>query len=155
MSLLIRPMLVEESSLCASIVCASAIAVRYDFKKEKISSELRSALASDDRVIVAEIEKRVAGFAWIAPRGAFCSAPYLRLIAVDEKIRGAGIGSALLDEFEKCTSDIAKDFFLLVSDFNEQAISFYQKHGYQKTGELPDFARSGITENLMFKRRRR
>ncbi len=153
MSLMIRNMLLEESSLCSAIVCNSPIGIRYGFINEKISAELRKAAVSDDIIIVAENGGAIAGFAWIAPRGAFCSAPYLRLIAVDEKVRGSGIGSALLKKFEECTKDTGKDLFLLVSNFNKQAIAFYERYGYQRIGKIPDFARPGITEILMIKRR--
>ncbi|HDQ14023.1 MAG TPA: N-acetyltransferase, partial [Sediminispirochaeta sp.] len=92
-------------------------------------------------------------FAWADPRGAFSTAPYLRLIAVNPIARSAGVGSALLAEFEERTAEEGRDFFLLVSEFNKKAISFYERHGYRKTGRLEDFAKKGITEIMMVKKR--
>lgn len=149
----IRDMAEADAPACAAMVCASVVGERYGFKPESMAAVLRSALGSGSRLFVAEADGRLAGFAWIDPRGAFSSAPYLRLIAVDESIRGSGVGAALLAEFESRTSDVGRDWCLLVSDFNEPAQAFYAKHGYRRAGELPGFAREGITEILMVKKR--
>jgi len=103
-------------------------------------------------LFVAELEGRVAGFAWIDGRGAFSSAPYLRLIAVDSKLRGGGVGAALLAEYEARTAGIRWGWTLMVSDFNTAAQCFYEKHGYVRAGAIPEFAHKGITEIIMAKR---
>jgi ribosomal protein S18 acetylase RimI-like enzyme len=148
-----RAMRQADAPACATIVCASVIGERYGFKPEAMSEVLRAALEKGGELFVAEHAGKVAGFAWIDPRGAFSSAPYLRLIAVDESVRGAGFGAALLAEFEARTADVGRDWCLLVSDFNTAAQAFYARHGYTKAGLLPDFARAGIAEVLMLKKR--
>jgi len=139
---------------CAEMVCASAIGARYGFTPEGMAETLGKALGSGAELFVAELDGTPAGFAWIDPRGAFSSAPYLRLIAVDETRRGGGVGAALLAEFERRTAEVGRDYCLLVSDFNDRAIAFYERHGYERRGALPDFARPGIAEVLMVKKRR-
>lgn len=165
----IRGMTEEDATACARMICSSLVGERYGFKPDTMAAVLRSALASGAELFVAELPGvgvdprgqgtqaagRLAGFAWIDPRGAFSSAPYLRLIAVDESLRGAGTGAALLKEFETRTAGVGRDWCLLVSDFNVAAQAFYERHGYRKAGELPDFARDGITEVLMVKKRSR
>jgi ribosomal protein S18 acetylase RimI-like enzyme len=135
------------------MVCASVIGERYGFQPVTMAGTLRDALGKGGVLFVAECSGRLAGFAWIDPRGAFSSAPYLRLIAVDESIRGAGIGAALLAEFEARTAGGVRPWCLLVSDFNTAAQAFYRKHGYEQAGLIPDFARQGIAEVLMIKKR--
>ncbi len=103
-------------------------------------------------LFVAELEGRAEGFAWIDGRGAFSSAPYLRLIAVDSKLRGGGVGAALLAEYEARTAGIRWGWTLMVSDFNTAAQCFYEKHGYVRAGAIPEFAHKGITEIIMAKR---
>jgi len=148
-----RPMRTEDTAGCAAIVCASVIGERYGFQPDAMAETLRAALGKGGDMFVAEYSGRLAGFAWIDSRGAFSSAPYLRLIAVDETVRGAGIGAALLAEFESRTAGVGRPWCLLVSDFNTAAQAFYEKHGYAKSGLLPDFARQGIAEVLMVKKR--
>ncbi|MEI6385799.1 MAG: GNAT family N-acetyltransferase [Spirochaetota bacterium] len=152
---MLRPMAATDAEACAAIVCSSVIGARYGFEPDPMAAKLSEALASGGELFVAEVAGKVTGFAWIDPRGAFSAAPYLRLIAVDASLRGRGVGAALLAEFESRTEDVGRDCCLLVSDFNEAAIAFYERHGYVKAGELPGFAREGITEILMIKKRPR
>lgn len=149
----IRSMTAEDAADCARIACASEIGERYGFEPEALRRSFESALASGGDLFVAEGEGRILGFAWAEPRGAFASAPYLRLIAVDESLHGSGLGSALLGAFEERTAGVGRDWCLLVSDFNLGALSFYERHGYRRVGELPGFAREGIAEVFMIKSR--
>lgn len=150
---------------CAAIACASEIGRRYRFDRETLAGSMRRALESGAIIVAARGAANpdaaagqggagaVLGFAWIDPRGAFGSAPYLKLIAVDEKARSGGVGAALLAEFERRAPEKARMLTLLVSDFNAGAIAFYERHGFAKAGALPDFAVDGVTELLMIKRR--
>jgi len=47
----------------------------------------------------------------------------------------------------------ADKIFLVVADFNPKARHFYERLGYQQTGELPSLYRNGVTEYLMIKRK--
>lgn len=139
---------------CAAIACGSEIGRRYRFDREVLAGSMRRALESGAIIVAARAAGgAILGFAWIDPRGAFGSAPYLKLIAVDEKARSGGVGAALLAEFERRAPEKARVLTLLVSDFNERAIAFYERHGFAKAGALPDFAVDGVTELLMTKRR--
>lgn len=149
----LRSMKDTDAPACAAIACASTIGERYGFKPDSLANTLVAALDAGGEMFVAELDVRVVGFAWIDAHGAFSSAPYLRLIAVDEYLRGSGVGSVLLEEFERRTASVGRDWCLLVSDFNEKARAFYRAHGYREVGALPDFARPGITEIIMVKKR--
>lgn len=153
MKAVIRPMRKDDARPCAAIACASAIGERYGFEPAALALTLEAALEGGGELFVAEAQGRLGGFAWIDPRGAFSSAPYLRLIAVDESLRGSGLGGALMDEFESRTAFVGRDYCLLVSDFNLKAQAFYERRGYRRAGSLPDFARPGIAEILMVKKR--
>ena len=155
MEAVVRSMNIGEAQACARIACGSILGERYGFVETKLAENLNAAAQAGGELVVAVEEGRVTGFAWIEPHGAFATAPYLRLIAVDGAAQGRGIGAALLGEFERRTADVGRDYCLLVSDFNQNAIAFYARHGYRKAGELPDFARPGITEILMIKPCRR
>lgn len=150
-SIHIRDMEPRDSLAAATMVVASEIGTRYGFSVEGLGSSLSRALGGDDELFVAELEGAMAGFAWVDPRGAFSTAPYLRLIAVDPGLRSGGVGGRLLGEFEARTARVGRPFCLLVSDFNRTAQAFYEARGYRKVGSLPDFARPGIAEILMMK----
>lgn len=150
---------------CAAIARDSEIGRRYRFDREILAGSMRRALESGAIIVVARAsanpgavvergaEGAILGFAWIDPRGAFGAAPYLKLIAVDERARSSGVGATLLAEFERRAPPKARMLTLLVSDFNDRAIAFYERHGFAKVGALPDFAVDGVTEMLMIKRR--
>ena len=150
---LIRSMREADVRTSAALACDSEIGARYGFVLEVLSGKLLEALGTRDELFVAEIEGSVLGFAWVDPRGAFSSAPYLRLIVVASSARGFGIGEALLAEFEARTAKVGRDYCLLVSDFNEKAQTFYERHGYRRVGSLADFAKKGIDEVIMVKPR--
>ncbi|MHB9154052.1 MAG: GNAT family N-acetyltransferase, partial [Spirochaetales bacterium] len=78
---------------------------------------------------------------------------YLKLIAVDGTKRSSGVGSALLEAYERRTATIGRVWTLMVSDFNLRAIAFYERRGYEKVGAIPGFSREGIAEILMTKQR--
>ena len=86
------------------------------------------------------------------PQGTFGRSPYLRLIGVRPEAAGSGIGSALLAEVERRSAEIASDVFLLVSDFNEAAQRFYQRHGFEQIGEVSGYVLPDVTE-LIFRKR--
>lgn len=153
MAIIIKRMEEGEAQESARIACHSLIGKRYALGEDSLTKSLLAAREKGEILLVATSDGTVVGFAWIDPKGAFSSAPYLRLIAVDEKFRGRRVGSLLLEAFEENTGYVGRDYLLLVSDFNEGAIRLYEKHGYEQRGSLPDFARPGITELIMVKKR--
>ncbi len=154
MHIILRTMRHDDIPVCSSIVCTSSIGYRYGFTVPSLSASIAKAFNTGNLLIVGEAEGEIAGFLWVDPLGAFSSAPYLRLIAVDKQYRGTGVGATLLHEFELKTKHVGRDFFLLVSDFNDSAIRFYKQHGYNEVGTLPNFAKPGITEIIMVKHRK-
>lgn len=153
MKTIIRPMNPLDINACANIAKTGALAEVYGFTERGWIAKLTEALDNEMNILfVAEWEGEVAGFAWVHPRGAFLSSPYLRFIAVSQLYRGKGIGRQLLGEFERQTAHLKRDFILLVSDFNFEAQSLYAKCGYHKIGELPDFVVKGVTEFIMMKK---
>lgn len=159
MDVQIRDMEEADLGACAGMVTDSEIGLRYGFTLDGMTLTLATALrassqpGSTQELFVAEADHSVLGFAWMDLKGAFSSAPYLRLIAVDPRRRGGGVGALLLREFEARGEASGRDPCLLVSDFNAPARAFYARSGYREIGVLPDFARPGIGEVLMVKAR--
>lgn len=81
---------------------------------------------------VAEIDNKVEGIALIYNRYSTWKGKILHLedLIVSKTKRGLGIGSALLDEVVKFASNLGvKRINWEVLDWNESAISFYEKKG--------------------------
>jgi len=98
---------------------------------------------------VIETNGSVAGLALLRPR--FLMGDYLELLAVAPGARGKGLGGILLNYLEELVFARAKNLFVCVSDFNQEARRFYRKHGYQKIGPIPNFLIPGSDEILMRK----
>ena len=144
---------------CAALAVASLLGPVYGFTMGAWKERLGDAFQTGaNHLIVAEQlelegKRTVVGFAWAHERGAFMAAPYLRFIAVSETCSGRGVGTLLLDEFERRTHAVGRPWLLLVSHFNLAAIAFYERHGYHQVGRLPNLVVPGIDELLMMKGR--
>lgn len=78
--------------------------------------------------------------------------PYLEFLAVLPPWQGQGIGAAVLDWMEAELSATDRNLWVLVSDFNDGALRFYARHGFQPVAPLPNVAADGFTEILLRKR---
>ncbi|HUD99771.1 MAG TPA: GNAT family N-acetyltransferase [Bryobacteraceae bacterium] len=90
------------------------------------------------------------GFVLLHPTGV-AGSPYIASIAASAAVRGQGVGSALLDAAEGWFSE-ARHMFLCVSSFNARARQLYERRGYTKVGEFPDYVIAGASEILLYKR---
>lgn len=111
----------------------------------------RAASVDPDYVVlVARRDGLPLGFARLHPRGV-AGSPYLASIAVDPSARSRGVGAALLEAAERRFPG-ARWMFLCVSSFNTRARALYERRGYRRAGELPDYIVDGFSETLMVKR---
>lgn len=81
---------------------------------------------------VAENQGDIVGIALVYPRYSTWKGPVLHLedLIVTEKMRGSGLGSALLDEVVKYGYSLGvRRISWEVLDWNEPAIAFYEKKG--------------------------
>ena len=90
------------------------------------------------------------GFILLHPKG-FLGSPYIAAIVVVEDFRGSRIGSRML-AFAEGVFTGSRYVYLCVSSFNPRALALYERHGYVKVGELPDFIAHGYSEFLLCKR---
>jgi len=100
---------------------------------------------------VVDQNSSVAGIAVI--RQKFLLGDYLELLGVADWAKGRGLGKRLLTHIEAAVFARAKNLFACVSDFNDQARTFYKKQGYQEIGPMPNFLIPGSAEILLRKTR--
>lgn len=81
---------------------------------------------------VAELDNQIIGIALVYPRYSTWKGPVIHLedLIVSQKMRGSGLGTALLNEVVKYGHKLGvKRISWEVLDWNEPAIEFYEKKG--------------------------
>ncbi len=150
----IRPVRQEELPALAASVAGQPLMVRYGRTPEALEAALAAAHGRGERLLVAEEGGAIRGLAWFLTGGTLALGGYLRLIAMLPGAEGRGAGAALLAAFEAETAKESRHAFLLVSDFNEGARRFYERHGYVRAGALPALVLPDVAELLYWKRLR-
>lgn len=126
----------EEADLFATIQLAN------DVLGEAYSSELflRIAELYPDGFVVAESDDGIVGFVM-----GVVSVPAVArvlILVVDDDHQNRGIGSALLEEFTRRFSRGGVDRIRLeVRRSNDDAIRFYERHGFEVEGVIPSHYR--------------
>ena len=148
-------------SQCVDILFASELGRNYYPRRELLEDELRKGSTTDELYVKATggvtSDVEVLGVIWYQMEGMFHSFPYLHMIAVREDMRGAGLGTELMDFFEQDVlargrNHIRTKAFLTVGSFNGTAEAFYQKRGYVGLTTIDGLFRRGISEKLMMKK---
>lgn len=147
-TLTIRPASDSEVGWCAELMAATDPWLTYKYSVQWSINVLRWPGSS---LFVADTDKPV-GFILLHPRG-FLGSPYIAAVVVTRESRGAGIGSRMLSFGEGMFAG-GRHVYLCVSSFNSRALALYERHGYAKVGELPDFIADGYSEFLLCKRLR-
>lgn len=148
----IRPMSPNDLDAVAEIVDLNPLWHRYQFRAQEANVCFENAISQpNDRLLVSVNKKdTITGFAWFQPTGGLGRAGYLRLIGVHPKFQGKGFGKLLLQSAEECCQGRA--MMLLVSEFNDRGIAFYEREGYERAGSLPGFVLPDVNEVIMWKR---
>lgn len=151
--MIVRPMRSEDAQVCARLMAQTPLWQRYGVSEAGARQRFEQGLERGASLAVAERDGQVAGFVWIAVRGAFEHSGYIPLIGVAPGQYGGGVGQALMDYAEDLVFGEAGELFLLVSDFNEAAQRFYRRRGFVQVGALPDYILPGVSELIYMKRR--
>ena len=144
----IRPATEPEVDWCARLMAVNDPWLTY---KCSVQWSRRVLNWQGSSLYVAAAEETL-GFILLHPKG-FLGSPYIAAVVVAEEFRGAGTGGRMLKFAEQAFAE-ARHAYLCVSSFNSRVLPFYQRHGYVKVGELPDFIADGFSEFLMCKRLR-
>jgi len=95
-------------------------------------------------VFVAIMNGKVVGFAIVMYRQ-WLTIAHLDYIQVKTDLMNKGVGHRLM---EKCVTwareKSARIIYTETGKNNERAIKFYQKHGFQITGYIPDYYQKGL-----------
>ena len=67
---------------------------------------------------------------------------YVKIFWIDEKERGKGLGSQLLNKAEEMAKENGA-VMVTLDTFSFQADGFYQLHGYEEIGRIKDYPKKG------------
>jgi ribosomal-protein-alanine N-acetyltransferase len=148
----LRRIRANEVNQCVKILLESEPWITFGIPRELATKAIRDGIRMDE-VIVAVKDRKVAGFVLLLPRSGFPLGGYVMLLAVDEMLRGMGIGRILLEKAEEHIFRNWPNVFLLVSSFNTSAQGFYRRLGYKKIGQITDAIIRGHSEFIMRKTR--
>ena len=135
MNYLIRPAVAADMAQVLHLIKELASFEKEDHAVDVTVADLKTHGFGEERLFhcfVAEVEGTIVGAALVYPRYSTWKGPVLHLedLIVTEKLRGSGIGNALLTEVVKYgKSQGVKRISWEVLDWNEPAIAFYEKKG--------------------------
>jgi GNAT superfamily N-acetyltransferase len=151
---MIRTLQPSDVPSLAAALARLPLLVSYRRDAPHLARDLEDAAARGDGLLVEERDGRVRGLAWFQRSGSLGLGGYLRLLAVVAEATGEGIGAALLAAYEAEVARESRHAFLLVSDFNDGAQRFYERHGYARAGVLQGIVLQDVGEVLYWKRLR-
>ena len=150
----IRRLRVEDIPALGAALARLPLMQRYRRDAPRVQTDLAAALQRGDGLLVEEADAGPRGLAWFLPAGTLGLGGYLRLMAVIPEAADGGAGTRLLLAFEAEVVRESRHAFLLVSDFNQGAQRFYQRHGYARVGALPGLVLPDVAELIYWKRLR-
>jgi [ribosomal protein S18]-alanine N-acetyltransferase len=104
----------------------------------------------DDLLYIAHLNGEACGLLLMRRRGV-AGAPYIVSLAVRGDLRGAGVGSRMLEFAEDFFRGESRNIFICVSSFNARARELYLRLGYLVVGEFKDYIVEGESEFLLWK----
>ena len=144
----IRPIGAADVDACASLMRAIPLWIEYGVTPERARAIFADAVGGSSAALVAEDDGRVIGFVVYRLRGTFVHSGYILDVGVATDAQHRGVGNLLMDAAETEILRHGPNVFLLVSAQNSRAQRFYERRGYQRIGEIPDYIRRGTTEVL-------
>ena len=137
-----------EARACATLMSTTEPWVRFGRDFEKSYALVRDP-SREVYVAISGVPLdggSVLGFVVLVMQGAFVG--YVQSLAVDDRLRGQGIGTALMEFVEQRVFREQPNVFICASSFNPGAQRLYERLGYLRVGELTEFMVAGHSEIL-------
>ena len=134
------PLTIRDAQAADSEAIANLLGqLGYPAEPDAIEARLERLRIVGDRVVVAEVDGRVAGLAQlhVSPSLEYDRpAAKLAALVVDESRRGEGIGRALVEEMEaEARARGCVLLFLTTAARRADAHAFYERVGFEETGK--------------------
>lgn len=108
---------------------------------EKTPDDVAQSISDADAYFVAEADGQIVGYASFAPfrKGVGYGDVKEHSICIGQDARAKGLGSKLLFQIEETARQQGVMFMVAgVSGENEAGLQFHTKHGYTRTGHMPE-----------------
>ena len=145
---MVRSLRAEDVEACAAVMSGLPLWREYGVTIREARATFTAALGGAAQVQVADDGGRVVGFVEYLVHGTFAHSGYVWAVGVAADAQGRGVGGRLMDAAEAKIFEAGPNVFLLVSAANAGAQRFYERRGYRRIGEIPDYVRPGVTEIL-------
>lgn len=122
---------------------------RYPFSPETLTAYLTGGEPHAPRFVI-EADGEIAGVAGF--RLELLRGPYLQFLGVLPAFQGSGIGAQILAWMEREAGPQARNLWVCASDFNTDALRFYERHGFTRVAVLDGLVQDGHDEVLLRKR---
>lgn len=142
----------DDCDALAEIVAELDFLRKYNPEIFNPQTVAQRAIANGETLVARDEQDKPCGFIWFSTEGSLGRGGYIKFLAVSSEARGMGVGQMLMNEAEKEIAQRSLHAFLLTSHFNDRAQRFYERLGWSKVGELPDFAVDGICEFIYHKK---
>lgn len=149
----IRRAAAEDIPACAAILADNLMWEKYCRKPEDAEVFFRGEFDRGSDIFVYDDNGFIAGSIVLIHRGMMGEFPYVRALSVHPDRRGNGIGTSLLNYAVEQPLRDARLIFMMVSDFNDDALRLYRRLGFDVVGTIPDYKKAGISEYLLLKRK--
>ncbi len=141
----------EHLQACKYAYANSRLGQVYRSPDDLLKSHLAEGINKGEIFVALDENDQCLGFIWIVQKGVFDQFPYCKVLAVKQQYRGQGIGTILLNYFEKIGFTNTTKIFILVSDFNQRAQQLYKRLGYINVGLIPNLFKEGVSEHILVK----
>ena len=112
----------------------------------------RFLASSDDGAFRYLVEVDGAEAGAVSVRHPWLKGPYLELLALLPPFQRQGIGARIVSWFEEAGRALgARNLWVCASSFNDGALRFYQRHGFQPAATVPGLVADGYEEILLRK----
>ena len=150
----LRPLEQADVAAVAAIMVANSLWQRYGVTTATAASRLHAGLESGATIVVAEVDRAVAGFVWYVAGGAFQRSGYIMLIGIDPGRQGQGIGHVLLEHAEAALFAAADSIYAPRLRFQHRRAEFTTAATAMFRWALsPTTSITGVDELIFFKRR--
>ena len=134
----------------AEAIAAMPPWVRYPYEPALLQRYLETEEADAPRFVIRAGDE-IAGVAGL--RLNWLRGPYLQMLAVLPDFQRQGLGGIVLNWLEReARAKQEKNLWVCASDFNADALRFYERHGFRRIGVLDGLVSEAHAEILMRKR---